>query len=93
VRERKLLFVDDEPTIRLTLPAILKQEGFDVTAAATVPEALAYINKEKFDVLLSDLNIGQPSLNPIDFSRSVSGDVRTGKCKQHNSLCRHLSCG
>ncbi len=60
MRGRKLLFVDDEPAIRLTLPTILKQEGFDVTAASTVPEALAYINKEKFDVLLSDLNIGQP---------------------------------
>jgi len=60
MRGRKLLFVDDEPAIRLTLPAILKQEGFDVTAASTVPEALDCINKEKFDVLLSDLNIGQP---------------------------------
>jgi DNA-binding response OmpR family regulator len=60
MRGRKLLFVDDEPAIRLTLPVILKQEGFDVTSASTVPEALDFINKEKFDVLLSDLNIGQP---------------------------------
>lgn len=56
----RLLFVDDESNIRLTLPAILNIHGFDVTVAATVGEALAFINNETFDVLLSDLNIGQP---------------------------------
>src|SRR5712675_1134558 len=60
MRAPRFLFVDDEPNIRVTLPMILKQEGFDVTTAATVPEALEYIAKQKFDVLLSDLNIGQP---------------------------------
>ena len=60
MRSPRFLFVDDEPNIRVTLPMILKQEGFDVTTAATVPEALEYITKQKFDVLLSDLNIGQP---------------------------------
>ncbi|HKT23083.1 MAG TPA: response regulator [Terriglobales bacterium] len=57
---KRLLFVDDEANIRLTLPVILAQEGFEVTAAASVPEALELITKEKFDVLLSDLNIGSP---------------------------------
>ena len=56
----RILFVDDEPAIRLTLPAILQMQGFEVTAAATVPEALAIIHSKRFDVLLSDLNIGQP---------------------------------
>ena len=56
----KLLFVDDEAAIRLTLPAILEQEGFAVTVAASVPEALQYIIMEQFDVLISDLNIGNP---------------------------------
>jgi ActR/RegA family two-component response regulator len=56
----KILFVDDEPTIRLTLPLILQREGFDVKSAATVSEAVAFINREQFDVLISDLNIGQP---------------------------------
>ncbi len=56
----RLLFVDDEAGIRLTLSAILKQKGFDVTAAASVPEALEVIGEQKFDVLLSDLNIGEP---------------------------------
>lgn len=57
---KRLLFVDDEENIRITLPAILRNEGFDVAVAATVPEALNLISREKFDILLTDLNIGSP---------------------------------
>ncbi|HWY68121.1 MAG TPA: response regulator [Terriglobales bacterium] len=59
VRKTRILFADDEPGIRLTLPLILEQEGFAVSVAGTVAEALAYINRDKFDVLLADLNIGE----------------------------------
>jgi ActR/RegA family two-component response regulator len=57
----RILFVDDEPSIRLMLPAILENKGFSVKTAATVPEALAIISAEPFDVLISDLNIGEPA--------------------------------
>jgi len=55
----RILFVDDETNIRATLPAILAQHGFEVRAAASVREALAEINSNNFDVLISDLNIGE----------------------------------
>ncbi len=56
----KILFVDDEAAIRTTLPEILSQFGFDITTAATVPEALHFVMTKKFDVLIADLNIGEP---------------------------------
>jgi ActR/RegA family two-component response regulator len=56
----RILFVDDEAGIRETLKPILQQHGFEVTTSATVFEALEHINHATFDVLLSDLNIGQP---------------------------------
>lgn len=56
--EISLLFVDDEDSIRLTLPLLLEKHGFKVIAAATVPEALKLIAEHKFQVLLTDLNIG-----------------------------------
>ena len=56
----RVLFVDDELSIRVTLPAILELKGFDVAVAATVAEALDAIRTQEFDVLLSDLNIGEP---------------------------------
>ena len=56
----KLLFVDDEATIRLTLGMCLEENGFAVTTAASVPEALKLITVEVFGVLIADLNIGAP---------------------------------
>jgi CheY-like chemotaxis protein len=55
-----ILFVDDEPSIRVTLPAILEQHGYRVTATATVAEAIQQISSQPFDVLIADLNIGEP---------------------------------
>jgi ActR/RegA family two-component response regulator len=56
--EISLLFVDDEDSIRATLPPILEKYGFKVTTAATVAEAMTLIAQRKFEVLLTDLNIG-----------------------------------
>jgi ActR/RegA family two-component response regulator len=56
----RLLFVDDDESIRQTLPTILTAEGFDVTTTATVAEAISEISRQPFEILLSDLNIGQP---------------------------------
>ena len=56
---KRLLFVDDEPSIRLTLPPVLEDYGFEVTAAGSVAEAIDKIESAHFDVLLSDLNIGE----------------------------------
>jgi YesN/AraC family two-component response regulator len=56
----RILFVDDEPGIRLTLPAILQQHGYQVIAVATVAEAVQQISSHQFDVLIADLNVGEP---------------------------------
>jgi DNA-binding NtrC family response regulator len=55
----RVLFVDDDPSIRETLPTILRAQDFDVTSAGTVADALAEIKSAQFDVLISGLNIGQ----------------------------------
>jgi CheY-like chemotaxis protein len=56
----RILFVDDEPNISLTMSLILRQHGYEVNAVGTVNEALAQIASAQFDVLISDLNIGEP---------------------------------
>ncbi len=56
-----VLVVDDEEAIRAMLRRVLENEGFTVTAVGTVPEALALISQSRFDVLISDLNIGHPA--------------------------------
>jgi ActR/RegA family two-component response regulator len=56
---KRILFVDDEPSIRLTLPPILKEAGFDVHVAESVGDAIFEINSHQFDALISDLNISE----------------------------------
>lgn len=60
VPQRKILFVDDEPSLRTALPAVLEKHGYRVTTAATVREALKRMHGFEFDVLVTDLNIGEP---------------------------------
>jgi YesN/AraC family two-component response regulator len=43
--------------IRMTLDELLQQEGFIVTSAANVPDALKLISSNVYDVLLSDLHM------------------------------------
>jgi DNA-binding NtrC family response regulator len=54
---KRLLFVDDEPGIRQTLPVILRKYGLAVTVTASVSEAIEEITKQSFDLLLCDLNL------------------------------------
>ena len=54
---KRLLFVDDEPNIRATLPTILRRYGFTVAVAGTVSQALDQIKNHAFGLLLCDLNI------------------------------------
>ena len=58
--ETRILIVDDDEGVLKTLEAVLLYSGFKVSAVGSVPEALELISAQKFDVLLSDLNIGQP---------------------------------
>ncbi len=60
MRAARVLFVDDEANLIITMPLILRQHGYEVTAVGSVNEALAQISSTPFDVLISDLNIGHP---------------------------------
>jgi DNA-binding response OmpR family regulator len=57
---RRLLLVDDEPAIVQTLSLILQHHDFDVTAVGDVAAALQAISTKQFDILVTDLNIGEP---------------------------------
>jgi YesN/AraC family two-component response regulator len=53
----KVLLVDDDAVVRLTLGAVMREQGFDITTAANVSEALKLISTESYDVLLTDLHM------------------------------------
>ena len=53
----RVLVVDDNEAIRMSLCATLEKHGFEVTCAGDVSEALKFISLHKYDVLLSDLHM------------------------------------
>jgi CheY-like chemotaxis protein len=57
IAQPKILVVDDNQSVRLSLAAVLRANQFTVTAAANVGEALQLIASEAFDVLLCDLDM------------------------------------
>jgi CheY-like chemotaxis protein len=57
VRQAKLLIVDDEPSIRLSLSQLLTEHGYSVRSADDGLSALLAIGMEIPDILLSDLHM------------------------------------
>ena len=52
---KKLLLVDDEVIILMTLCRDLELAGYDVTSATNGEEALIKLRKDRFDVVITDL--------------------------------------
>jgi DNA-binding response OmpR family regulator len=57
----RVLLVDDDGAVRAMMNEGLQRKGFDVVAAASVTEALRRIITERFDVLITDLHMPNPS--------------------------------
>lgn len=53
----KILIVEDEGIIRTALKRLLERNGFQVTEAATVPEARAALAQQAFNLIISDLRL------------------------------------
>jgi CheY-like chemotaxis protein len=53
----KILLVDDDELLNTLMRTLLEREGFDITVASNVAEALKLISSERYDVLLSDLHM------------------------------------
>ena len=57
----KILVVDDEISIIEVLKALLKREGYSVKTASSADEAMAALEKEQFDLMISDIR-----MRPVD---------------------------
>ncbi|HDS7240682.1 two-component system response regulator GlrR [Morganella morganii] len=58
-RSANLLLVDDDPGLLKLLGMRLSSEGFRVSTAESGPEALKVLNKEKIDLVISDLRMDE----------------------------------
>ena len=56
----KILVVDDERGLREVLSIMLKRAGYTVTEASDGEEAIGHIQKEIFDLVITDLRMPHP---------------------------------
>ena len=89
------LLVEDDPKTREAVRRLLQRLGFDVKTSATTPDACALLNQNRFDVLLSDLDLGcdMDGLELIDIARTVSpmtqSILMSGKFSRKHALPQH----
>lgn len=69
---QQILVVDDEENARVGLSKLLAAEGFHVRSAEDGCMALACLQEEHFNLVISDLNM--PNLDGLEFLRTVQSD-------------------
>jgi len=67
--QARVLVVDDERSMREMLSIVLKREGYHVTAAENGTAAVAVLEREPVDVLLSDIRM--PDLSGVEVLRAA----------------------
>ena len=66
----RILIVDDEPTILNLLNKILIGQGYDATPASNGEKALQLLQTERFDLMVSDINM--TPINGMELLRKAS---------------------
>jgi two-component system, NtrC family, response regulator PilR len=68
-RRPRILVVDDERSMRELLAIVLRREGYDVLLAENGTSAIATLEREPVDILISDIKM--PDLSGVDVLRAA----------------------
>jgi len=72
---KNILVVEDSPTDREQISAILTKNGYKVVTAATAEEGIAKVKQAQPDLVLMDVVL--PGLNGFQATRSLANDAST----------------
>lgn len=67
----KLLIVEDEKTIRMTLQRLLETQGYDVLAAENGREGWEIFEREKDDIYFAIIDWMMPEMNGLELCRRI----------------------
>lgn len=65
----KLLVVEDDQDLNRTICSFLNQKGFETSGCLSAMEAYDYLEKQHFDLILSDIMM--PQINGFEFIQSI----------------------
>ncbi|MEA2117376.1 response regulator transcription factor [Halovibrio sp. HP20-50] len=71
----RVLVVDDEPNIVLSIEFLMEQAGFEVVTADDGEQALAQVNASQPDLLLLDISL--PGMSGFDVLERLRGEDAT----------------
>ncbi|MGB5870746.1 MAG: ATP-binding protein, partial [Albidovulum sp.] len=73
------LLVEDDPKTRASVRKLLTDRGYDVKTSATAPDALKLLQQNRFDLLLSDLDLcgGIDGLGLVEAARQGAPNPKT----------------
>lgn len=66
---KKILIIDDDKLVSITLKRLLKREGYEVITALSGQGALRRIEEEQFDLIISDIRM--PQMDGIETVRKI----------------------
>jgi two-component system, NtrC family, response regulator AtoC len=71
-KQKRILAVDDEPSMRRLLEISLRQAGYEPISAGDGREALQIIKSQQVDLVVSDLHM--PGMNGLDLLKTIRAD-------------------
>jgi len=70
---KKILIVDDSESIREVVSFTLENAGHEVSKGIDGQDALKFLDKTKFDLIITDLHM--PNMNGIEFIKNVRANA------------------
>lgn len=67
----KILVVEDDTAVAMMVTYLLSQAGFDVEPATTGRKGLELATTRKFDLILSDVDLGDPELTGFNICQEL----------------------
>lgn len=80
----KVLIVDDEKLMRISLESQLKKEGYQVRSVDNATEGLKMVMSEDYDVVVTDLRLS--GMNGMELLKEIKKLQSGDNCCYHDGL-------